>query len=99
MGGITTRAKATGNINHFMKPAPGWEPTPKKFYDVSWGNTKRLRHKVSPTLYYTYQGYSNNGEESPWFSPIDQDDYGTPWYLTFDEDGEKPKQEPGDIFP
>ncbi len=60
----------------------------EKFYDVSWGNAKRLRHKVSPTLYYTYQGYNNNGEGSPWFSPIDQDDYGTPWYLTFDEDGE-----------
>ena len=58
----------------------------EKFFDTSWGNATKLRHKISPSLYYTYQGYDNDGEESPWFSPIEQDDYGTPWYLTFNPD-------------
>ncbi len=60
----------------------------EKFFDTSWGDATKLRHKVSPTLYYTYQGYNDNGESTPWYSPIEQDDYGTPWYLTFTEDEE-----------
>ena len=55
----------------------------EKFFDTSWGNATKLRHKISPSLYYTYQRYNDNDEESPWFTPIEQDDYGTPWYLTF----------------
>ena len=57
----------------------------EKFFDTSWGNATKLRHKISPSLYYTYQRYNDNDEESPWFTPIEQDDYGTPWYLTFNE--------------
>jgi len=60
----------------------------EKFFDVSLGNANKLRHKISPTVYYTYQGYNNNEEESPWFSPIEQDDYGIPWYTTFNQDEE-----------
>lgn len=60
----------------------------EKVYDTSWGNAKRLRHKVSPSLYYTYQGYDNDGKESPWFNPIDQDNYGSPWYLSFSQNEE-----------
>ena len=57
----------------------------EKFFDTSWGNATKLRHKISPSIYYTYQGYNNDGGEAPWFSPIEQDDYGTPWYLTFNQ--------------
>ncbi|MCG6878463.1 MAG: LPS assembly protein LptD [Deltaproteobacteria bacterium] len=57
----------------------------EKFFDTSWGNATKLRHKISPTLLYTFQGYNDNDQESPWFTPIEQDDYGTPWYLTFNE--------------
>ena len=57
----------------------------EKFFDTSWGNATKLRHKISPSLYYTYQRYKDNDEESPWFTPIEQDDYGTPWYRTFNE--------------
>ena len=60
----------------------------EKIYDVSWGNAKKLRHKVSPTFYYTYQGYHDGGEETPWYNPIDQEDYGSLWSLAFDEDEE-----------
>ena len=60
----------------------------EKFFDTTWGNATKLRHKISPSFYYTYQGYHNDGEETPWFSPIEQDDYGTPWYLTFNSDEE-----------
>ncbi len=45
-----------------------------------------MRHKISPSIYYTYQGYNTDGEDAPWFSPIEQDDYGTPWFLTFNQD-------------
>ncbi len=58
----------------------------EKFFETSWRNATKLRHKISPSLYYTYQGYHNDGEEAPWFSPIEQDDYGTPWHLTFNQD-------------
>ena len=57
----------------------------EKFFDTSWGNATKLRHKISPSIYYTYQGYNSDGEEAPWFTPIEQDDYGTPWYLTFNQ--------------
>jgi len=60
----------------------------EKFFDTSWGNATKLRHKISPSIYYTYQGYNTDGEEAPWFSPIEQDDYGIPWYLTFNQDEE-----------
>jgi LPS-assembly protein len=60
----------------------------EKFFDVSLGNANKLRHKISPTVYYTYQVYNNNGEDVPWYSPIEQDDYGTPWFLTFNQDEE-----------
>ena len=58
----------------------------EKFFDVSMGNANKLRHKISPSVYYTYQRYNNDDEEAPWYSPIEQDDYGTPWYLTFNPD-------------
>lgn len=60
----------------------------EKFFDVSMRNANKLRHKISPSVYYTYQRYNNDDEEAPWYSPIEQDDYGTPWYLTFNQDEE-----------
>lgn len=54
----------------------------EKFFDVKWANATKLRHKVSPTIYYTYQGYHTDGSENPWFNPIDQDDYTIPWYFS-----------------
>ncbi|MCP4576890.1 MAG: LPS-assembly protein LptD [Deltaproteobacteria bacterium] len=60
----------------------------EKFFDVSLGNANKLRHKISPTVYYAFHRYNNNGEETPWYSPIEQDDYGTSWNLTFNEDEE-----------
>lgn len=60
----------------------------ERFFDTSWGNATRLRHKISPTVYYTYQKYDDDDTEAPWFSPIEQDDYGAPWYLTYTQDEE-----------
>ena len=60
----------------------------EKFFDVSLGNTNKLRHKISPTFYYAFHRYNNNGENTPWFTPIEQDDYGTPWSVTFNQDEE-----------
>ncbi len=58
----------------------------ERFFDTSWGNATKLRHKISPSLYYTYQDYNDHGKKTPWFTPIEQNEYGTPWYLTFDQD-------------
>lgn len=47
------------------------ETNAQRIFDIEWGDVKKLRHKVSPILSYTYQGGQGDEDESPWFAPID----------------------------
>jgi hypothetical protein len=85
-GSTTTKAKKVNQYQTLYEASARLGTNAEKFFDTSWGNATKLRHKISPTIYYTYQGYHNDGEETPWYSPIEQDDYGTPWYLTSSQD-------------
>lgn len=61
----------------------------EKVYVVDGSRVKRVRHKVSPALYYTYRGYRTDQQEDPWFNPIDYDDYGSPWFDFMDQGREE----------
>jgi len=52
----------------------------ERVYDIQWFNAKKLRHKISPVLDYTFKGYRTNADETPWFSPVDRGDFETPWF-------------------
>lgn len=52
----------------------------KRVYALNGDQVKKVRHKISPALYYTYRGYRTDQAESSWFNPIDYDDYGSPWF-------------------
>jgi len=52
----------------------------ERVYSLDWAQVKKVRHKISPTFYYTYRGYRTNQDDDPWFNPIDYDDYGSPWF-------------------
>ncbi len=47
--------------------------TAERIYDLKWGKTKRLKHRVSPVLAYTYRALYNEKDYTPWFEPIDHD--------------------------
>lgn len=49
------------------------ETNVQRIFDLEWGNVKKLRHKFSPILSYTYQGGQGDEDKSPWFSPIDDE--------------------------
>jgi len=58
----------------------------ERVYDIEWFNAKKLRHKISPTLTYTYRGYRTNADETPWFSPVGRGNFETPWSSSIFED-------------
>ena len=61
----------------------------ERVYDLEWFNAKKLRHKISPTLTYSYRGYRTNQEDAPWYSPVQRSDFETPWSESiFEEDSE-----------
>ncbi len=47
------------------------ETNVQRVFDFDWGDVKKLRHKLSPILRYTFQGGQGDEEQSAWFSPID----------------------------
>jgi len=50
------------------------ETNVQRIFGFDWGNVKKLRHKFSPILSYTYQGGQGDEENNPpWFSPIDNE--------------------------
>ncbi|MFO7986590.1 MAG: LPS assembly protein LptD [Desulfatiglandaceae bacterium] len=60
-----------------------------KVFEVNGSRTKKVRHKISPALYYTYRGYGTDQQEESWFNPIDYDDYGSPWFDFMDQGEEE----------
>ena len=44
----------------------------EKAFDFRWGNVRKLNHKITPSLTYTYRGYNEGDKDSPWFEPIDE---------------------------
>lgn len=45
----------------------------ERIYDVQWQRAKKLKHKISPVLSYTYRGYHDDERATPWFDPIDDE--------------------------
>ncbi|RJR45454.1 MAG: LPS-assembly protein LptD [Desulfobacteraceae bacterium] len=45
----------------------------EKTFDFAWGETRKLKHKVFPSLLYRYRGYNDASKYQPWFEPIDQE--------------------------
>jgi LPS-assembly protein len=43
----------------------------ERTYDLEWGETRRLKHKVFPSLLYRYRGYNDVSRYRPWFETID----------------------------
>jgi LPS-assembly protein len=45
----------------------------ERVFDPGWQNVKRLKHKIRPTLEYSYRAYQDKEDEEPWFESIDQE--------------------------
>jgi len=45
----------------------------ERTYDLEWGETRRVKHKIFPSLLYRYRGYNDGSKYQPWFEPIDQE--------------------------
>jgi len=58
----------------------------ERVYDLDWFNAKKLRHKMSPVFIYQYLGYQTDGEDTPWFSPIEREGYETAWFDSIYQD-------------
>jgi len=43
----------------------------ERIFDVQMGAVKRVKHKVQPTLSYTFRPYPEKEKLSPWFEPVD----------------------------
>ena len=43
----------------------------ERIFDFEWGNVKRLKHKVSPSLTYEFRSHKDEERFMPWFEPID----------------------------
>lgn len=41
-------------------------------FDFHWGDVRKLNHKITPSLTYTYRGYNEGYKDPPWFEPIDE---------------------------
>jgi LPS-assembly protein len=49
------------------------ETNGQRIFDFDWGNVKKLKHKISPIFRYTYQGGQGDEDDTPWFTPIDEE--------------------------
>jgi LPS-assembly protein len=45
----------------------------ERLYDVEWGNAKRLKHRIWPTLNYIYREHHDEDADTPWFEPVDDE--------------------------
>jgi LPS-assembly protein len=43
----------------------------ERTYDIRWQGATRLKHRVWPSLTYTYRVSQGEEEDSPWFEPVD----------------------------
>jgi hypothetical protein len=43
----------------------------ERIFHVNWRDATRLKHRIWPSLQYSYREPQNEDEESPWFEPID----------------------------
>jgi len=43
----------------------------ERIFDFERGNVKKLKHKISPSLTYTFRGHEDEDRDSPWFEQID----------------------------
>lgn len=41
-----------------------------RIWDIKILNAKKLRHRIRPTIGYTYRDYENEKYQSPWFEPV-----------------------------
>jgi LPS-assembly protein len=45
----------------------------ERTFDVAWQDVNRVKHKVFPSLSYTYRGHKDQDRFRPWFEPIDEE--------------------------
>jgi len=45
----------------------------ERIYALDWRNAKKLKHRIWPVLSYNYRVPYGQGDESPWFEPVDVD--------------------------
>ena len=43
----------------------------ERVYNFEWRDTKRLKHKFTPSLIYDFRGHEDGDRFQPWFEPID----------------------------
>ncbi|MDY7034788.1 MAG: LPS assembly protein LptD [Thermodesulfobacteriota bacterium] len=43
----------------------------ERTFDIEWKNAKKLKHKISPSLIYTFRSHRDEDRYRPWFEPID----------------------------
>jgi LPS-assembly protein len=43
----------------------------ERIFDVDWGETERIRHKLVPSLLYEYRSRKDKISNPPWFDPVD----------------------------
>lgn len=48
------------------------ETNAERIFDFQWRDVKKLRHKISPILLYTYGARHDTYDYLPWFEPLDE---------------------------
>jgi LPS-assembly protein len=43
----------------------------ERVFDFEYRSVRRLKHKIQPTLSYTFRPYQDHEADTPWFEPID----------------------------
>jgi LPS-assembly protein len=43
----------------------------ERVYDLDWKTAKRVKHRIWPTLTYTYEAPQEHEEKNPWFLPME----------------------------
>ncbi|MBW1902545.1 MAG: LPS-assembly protein LptD [Deltaproteobacteria bacterium] len=44
-----------------------------RIFDLEFKGARRLKHKIRPTLGYTYRGFQDEDDQSPWFEPMEEE--------------------------
>jgi LPS-assembly protein len=45
----------------------------ERVFGVEWGNIKKVKHKITPSLTYDYGVFPDERDESLWFNPLDRE--------------------------
>jgi len=43
----------------------------ERIYDTNWASATKLKHKIVPSLSYSYRAYKDANNVQPWFEPMD----------------------------